>query len=160
MSIAIMASGECSFCGKDSQAVSGLAGTKSQTESICNECVEICLRILLDDMQMETKQSKSYSSHRIPSSPVGQDFEITEMVRHHKGPATRRELARLLSQTQGLLGRRDVQRSWSGDEMSNFACTFCGRKASKIRKIIAGPKHYVCVMCVREAASLFLQNGV
>ncbi|MBO0720931.1 MAG: hypothetical protein J2P41_08910 [Blastocatellia bacterium] len=46
----ISVSGRCSFCGKEAGKVFGLAGVINRPSRICNECIDICFEILVDDL--------------------------------------------------------------------------------------------------------------
>ena len=96
-------SGRCSFCGKKAGHVSALVGAVGRTELVCNECVEICLEILRDDLIRKAR-------HDTPSegiaSPPPEEFEITEMVRRGGGSRAKEELAALMGEVQVMLSRR------------------------------------------------------
>jgi len=34
---------------------------------------------------------------------------------------------------------------------SNLACSFCGKGAAEVSKLVAGPRVYICDRCVAEA---------
>jgi len=35
-----------------------------------------------------------------------------------------------------------------------LACSFCGRSATQVAKLVAGPKVYICDFCVAEASRI------
>jgi ATP-dependent Clp protease ATP-binding subunit ClpX len=48
---------KCSFCDKSQTQVKKLV-FKNETTSICDECVIVCLQVMLDHKQVETKNAE------------------------------------------------------------------------------------------------------
>jgi hypothetical protein len=42
---------------------------------------------------------------------------------------------------------------------ARLVCSFCGRKASEVAKLVAGPKVYICDQCVAMASRIMSDAG-
>jgi hypothetical protein len=42
---------------------------------------------------------------------------------------------------------------------SRLACSFCGKRASEVSKLVAGPKVYICDVCVATASRIMSDTG-
>jgi ATP-dependent protease Clp ATPase subunit len=40
-----------------------------------------------------------------------------------------------------------------------LACSFCGKSAAQVSKLVAGPKVYICDACVAEASRIMNTSG-
>jgi ATP-dependent protease Clp ATPase subunit len=40
-----------------------------------------------------------------------------------------------------------------------LACSFCGKSAAQVSKLVAGPKVYICDACVAEASRIINTSG-
>ena len=40
-----------------------------------------------------------------------------------------------------------------------LACSFCGKDAAQVSKLVAGPKVYICDACVAEASRIMSTSG-
>ena len=40
-----------------------------------------------------------------------------------------------------------------------LACSFCGKRASEVSKLVAGPKVYICDVCVATASRIMSDTG-
>ena len=40
-----------------------------------------------------------------------------------------------------------------------LACSFCGKNAAQVSKLVAGPKVYICDACVAEASRIMNEPG-
>ena len=158
----IALSGRCSFCGKAAEEVFGLAGVTGRPARICNECIEICLEILRDDMRPEeVSASPSVAEHLDTSEVIGQEFEVTfevtEVLRQREEPRTGSELADLMEQVRQLLSQPEAgPQPISSDEL---ACSFCDRRQSETRKLVAGPQNYICEVCIGDAAAIISMHS-
>ena len=41
-----------------------------------------------------------------------------------------------------------------------LACSFCGKRAAEVSKLVAGPKVFICDACVAEASRIMSDPGV
>ena len=152
-------SGRCSFCGKTAETVFALAGVIGRPERVCNECIEICLEILTDDLLAE--------SERLPPPPVfgtsgiapaREEFEITEVLKRSAEPQTGVELAAMLEQVRRLLSESATERP-RVRQHDELTCSFCDLRQSETSKLIAGPSTYICDVCVGDAAALISMHA-
>jgi hypothetical protein len=42
-------SGSCSFCGKEAREIFGLAGVTHRNIRVCDECINLCLKIIVEE---------------------------------------------------------------------------------------------------------------
>jgi ATP-dependent Clp protease ATP-binding subunit ClpX len=42
---------------------------------------------------------------------------------------------------------------------SRLACSFCGKSAAEVSKLVAGPRVYICDACVATAARIMSETG-
>jgi hypothetical protein len=42
---------------------------------------------------------------------------------------------------------------------SRLACSFCGKSAAEVSKLVAGPKVYICDACVATASRIMSEPG-
>jgi ClpX C4-type zinc finger len=161
----ISLSGRCSFCGKDAGDVFGLAGVISRPTRICNECIDICFEILLDDIKLVAVPSPPSEQIEEVGSAVSLDFEPVELIGNVKAPQSRPEMKPFIDidQLQRLLYQSETDRAETdraetdrgarkrSDELS---CSFCDLGQGKVKKLIAGPQSHICDLCVGDAAAL------
>ena len=46
-------SGSCSFCGKEAREIFGLAGVTYRNVRICDECINLCLEIIVEETDIK-----------------------------------------------------------------------------------------------------------
>ena len=150
----IAISGHCSFCSKSANEVFGLAGITGRQARVCNECIDICLEILADDLAYYSKQSLPPISETQTSAIIASsiDPELTELLRYGRKPQTEEELSALMKQVQELMNRSQARANNMGN--AELSCSFCDRKQSETSKLIAGPQVYICDRCIGDAAAL------
>jgi hypothetical protein len=153
----ISLSGRCSFCGKDAREVFGLAGVMKRHARICSECIDICLEIIWEDVQ------RDYLNPPTPP-PSGRFFQSAESIGAFEFEAT--EIMR--SDNMRRIGvdldafievlRKHIDQSESDriiqQPKAQLACSFCNRKETEIKKLIAGPQVLICEVCTGDAAAL------
>jgi ClpX C4-type zinc finger len=47
-------SGSCSFCGKEAREIFGLAGVTYRNVRICDECINLCLEIIVENTSIKS----------------------------------------------------------------------------------------------------------
>jgi hypothetical protein len=54
------------------------------------------------------------------------------------------------SQITGLYARLDKLETWAWGKptVNTYYCTFCGKSQHEVRKLVAGPKVFICNECV------------
>jgi ATP-dependent protease Clp ATPase subunit len=144
-------SGQCSFCGKPAKQVFGLAGVLSRPPRICNECIDICLEILRDDQLLSARSAPPLPAKQQVSAgiPEAFDFEVTGLVRNAELSIAEREA--ILKHLQKL--REQSETNWPRNDRE-LSCSFCDRKQQEVKKLIAGPRTYICDDCIGEATAL------
>jgi hypothetical protein len=153
----ISISGRCSFCGKAAGEVFGLAGVTSRPTRVCNECIDICLEILRDNLLLNAPRPPLPERELLLHPEVlltGED-RLAELLRQAQQPRSGADLQATLDQTRKLLDAPAV-RQWAGD--AELACSFCDRKKEENRNWIggsrAGSQTYICDICIGDAAAL------
>jgi ClpX C4-type zinc finger len=148
-------SGDCSFCGKDAREVFGLAGIIRRPDRICNECIDICLEVLKDDLYLQTIESPP-APH--PDYLLGKEsieavhFEPIGLVRGMGMPKTKAELEEFMDQADTLLDQLKIDRHQL--RRNRLSCSFCDQNEDEGSKLIAGPLAYICDICIGDAAAL------
>lgn len=41
----------------------------------------------------------------------------------------------------------------------HLSCSFCGKTAAQVAKLVAGPKVYICDGCVAQASRIMVESG-
>jgi ATP-dependent protease Clp ATPase subunit len=149
----ISLSGHCSFCGKEAKSVFGLAGVIGRPTRICNECIDICFEILLDDIQMMLVPPYPDEQTEEAGSAISIDFEPEGLIRNVKVPQTRAELNAFTDQLRRLLDQTEKNQE-PRKRSAEPSCSFCDLEQSKVKKLIAGPQTYICESCIGDAAAL------
>jgi ClpX C4-type zinc finger len=149
----ISISGQCSFCGKASREVFGLAGVMSRPTRICNECIDICLEILSDDLHLHPPPPAPPPDEHLVSDEISVafDFEPIGLARGTRMPQTRAELEAFIEQARKLLDQSETKPRRRDNELS---CSFCDRKQAETGRLIAGAQSYICDVCIFDAAAL------
>jgi hypothetical protein len=144
--------GRCSFCGKDRREVFGIAGTVGREQRICDECIGLCFDILAEEAE---KQQKDRRSLGLPvSSPTSWgDDELERVLRAAATDgADPRELI------ERIQARLETPTKRTGG-MSAFRCSFCDRSGQDVRKLISGPRVFICDDCTGDAGGLLAASG-
>jgi len=149
----ISLTGRCSFCGKDASEVFGLAGVINSPTRICDECTDICLEILLDDIQLIAVPPSSSMQIDAAKSNISSDFDLAELIPKLKAPQTRAEMKSLIDQLHRLLDQSKTNRD-SPKKSDELLCSFCDLGQNEVKKLIAGPRSYICDLCIGDAAAL------
>jgi hypothetical protein len=153
--------GICSFCGKESGSVKGLASVRGKPERICNECVELCLDIIAEEAEFD---APSRDRSGAPTSPPPGDQvaavdpldEILAQASANPG-LSNRDLDRLIDRARAIIdGSGKAQKNEAGATLP-LHCTFCDESQAEVKKLIAGPSVFICDRCIADAAALFPQ---
>jgi len=146
-------SGRCSFCGKYAREVFGLAGVTSRPTRVCNECIDICLEILRDDLLLNAPRPPLPERELLlnPEALLTREDPLAKLLRRAQQPRSGAELQATLNHIRELLGAPAVERRADHGEL---ACSFCDRKMEESKRLIAGPYTYICDICIGDAAAL------
>jgi hypothetical protein len=146
-SFVLSVAGSCSFCGKDRAEVHALVGTPGHSERICDECIELCLDIIGEEVGIQSPRDV----HRY-TPPSFED----EQFQQHVGEILQRLAAeREASPSHALL--TDLRRSLDVDRQAlidMFRCSFCGAHRKDVVKLISGPRVFICDNCVADATAV------
>lgn len=144
----------CRFCGKHRDAVRALVGTVGRETAICEECIGISWDILAHELGDGVRPPTLawLPATPPPAAPVDDetrervnaaaDRMREEMLAHARELAARRteaEVARRRELQQRRLAQVDPR------------CSFCDAQPQDRRKLISGPRVWVCDTCVGEA---------
>ena len=148
-------SGQCSFCGKTTEAVRYLAGEMRHPARICNNCVDRCLEVHRNDgVPFHSGMSSPSATEFLIDNENGDifDFQIPNLSRDVSLPLTQAELSVFIDQWQKLVdqAREDQEQMTS----SGSSCSFCDRTQKEHDDLIAGPQAYICKYCISEIAVL------
>jgi hypothetical protein len=144
--------GSCCFCGKDRAEVRALLGTVGCATTICDECVGLCCDILAEDMEREGGGPGHWSPRRPvvdgeeqPEEKLERD--VAEIVRRMRDAEQARDGAELPYLRRALEAIR--RRPWP-----ELACSFCGAHRQTVRKLVSGPRVFICDVCVGDATAV------
>jgi hypothetical protein len=149
----ISLSGHCSFCGKEARDVFGLAGVISRPTRICNECIDICLEIMLADILLMADPPPPSVQIEKAGSTTLIDLDLDELIPNVKAPQTNAEMKSFIDQLHRLLDQSETNRD-SPKKSDELLCSFCDLEQSQVKKLTAGPQCYICDLCVGDAAAL------
>jgi hypothetical protein len=133
--------GSCSFCGKDTPEVSRLAGVVSHQASICEGCLGLCCDILKEDSLAVRDRSPAP-----PADDVVAEDDLSRLLRSlETEPEARLDwtLSELRKRMYGPPSR-----------VPDFTCAFCDAHRRDVRKLISGPRVFICDACVGDATAL------
>lgn len=143
--------GTCSFCGKDRREVFGLAGIMSRAERICDECIGLCFDILGEEIEEIEKAARV--AGKPPMAAAEGEFERLLLSASSDPAADPREIVARLQQLVAPPDRRvDLG-------VRDFHCSFCDRSRSDVRKLISGPRVFICDDCTGDAGGLLAASG-
>ena len=98
-------SGSCSFCGKEVREIFGLAGVAHRNVRVCDECINLCLKIIVEE------------SHIKPPLPAGVDSEADPVDERINDPEFLAQLAHRLAASERV--------SRLIDALAQYAAFFC-----------------------------------
>jgi len=133
--------GSCSFCGKDRAEVQTLVGTFGRPEKICDECAGLCCEIIAEELEHEDPAWQP-----TPPSPE-EEARLAEILRSFDVENVERLREKLLADARHLLEPQNVA-------VAELHCTFCGAHRRDVRKLISGPRVFICDLCVADATAV------
>jgi len=146
--------GTCSFCGKDRREVFGIAGVVGRGERICDECVGLCFDIIAEEMEEQRKARLAMGAPGPALSSWGDD-ELERLLRsaNSDSGADPRELI------EKIQARLDSASGRARPVVRDFHCSFCDRSRQDVRKLISGPRVFICDDCAGDAGGLLAASG-
>jgi hypothetical protein len=149
-------SGSCSFCEKEVREIFGLAGVAHRNVRVCDECINLCLKIIVEE-----------TCHQLPL-PAGAESDADPLDELINDPELLAQLARRLAATERVNRlistlARAIPRSADASNVPQrcgfLECSFCDKPQSEAMKLIAGPTFYICEGCIGDAGALFMRYG-
>jgi ClpX C4-type zinc finger len=144
--------GRCSFCGKDRREVFGIAGVVGSEARICDECIGLCFDILAEEQEALEK------ARNPPPPPTPEQLAEQERIN--------RLLAEVLA---AHAGKNEVSARIEAlltapppatrPHFRLFHCSFCDRSRQDVRKLISGPRVFICDDCTGDAGGLLAASG-
>jgi hypothetical protein len=137
--------GWCSFCGSQRSDVRGLVGCAGCAERICDNCLELCREIIREEL------GEDKPSNAVQPSLSAEEFQrdvadvLESVATSFPDEAQLAKLRRALAPAKHSPNRVavDIHR-----------CTFCGAERKDVVKLIAGPRVFICDVCVYEATAV------
>ena len=150
-------SGSCSFCGKEAREIFGLAGVTHRNVRVCDECINLCLQIIVEESDIR------------PPLGAGSDSDADPLDERINDPELLAQLARRLAASERVNRLIDALATaivCSDDAVIvpprsglQIECSFCDKPERQATKLIAGPTVYICEGCIGDAGDLFMRNG-
>jgi ClpX C4-type zinc finger len=150
-------SGSCSFCGKEAGEIFGLAGITHRNVRVCDECINLCLEIIVEETGINPPLPAWAERDADPLDEGINDPELlTQLVRRLAGGARGNRLIDAL--TTAIVRSDDavIVPPRSGFQIE---CSFCGKPKRKDMTMVAGPTVYICDGCIGDAGALFMRYG-
>ena len=146
--------GNCSFCGKARGEVFGMAGLVGMPTRICDECIGLCFDIIREEIETYRSPASPSMTSSSSSTTGNDDGELERLLREagtKAGVDPRELIARIHERLSPPSGQRPV--------MDDFHCSFCGRSRREVRKLISGPRVFICDDCTADAGGLLAASG-
>ena len=144
----------CSVCGKGVHEVHRLAAAPNVF--ICNDCVEFCSGVLLEENQQESQPKRSTpSSNQKPAEKIADKLLYCsfcgksqhEVVKLIAGPSVFicNDCVELCN---GIIFDEDQQENPPKRHSDPTSCSFCNKSDDEVEEILTGPSVSICNECV------------
>jgi hypothetical protein len=144
----------CSVCGKGVHEVHRLAAAPNVF--ICNDCVELCSGVLLEENQQESQPKRSTpSSNQKPAEKIADKLLYCsfcgksqhEVVKLIAGPSVFicNDCVELCN---GIIFDEDQQENSPKRHSDPTSCSFCNKSDDEVEEILTGPSVSICNECV------------
>src|SRR5262245_32261271 len=148
-------SGSCSFCGKEVREIFGLAGVTHCNVRVCDECINLCLEIILEETEIREEMAWADSD----ADPLDERINYPERLARLARRLAANERGTRLINTLAKAIARSADASNVPQRSGFLECSFCGKPQDEATILIAGPTVYICDGCVGDAGDLFMRNG-
>lgn len=154
----VSAGSHCSFCGhprRERRALVEAVGAKPQ---ICDECIVLCWEILADQLGEDLRPSEPW----VQSEPLPERPPVDDETRERQRAAFERMRAEAEARWTAGLDAREIEARKAREmalqerlraEFAVARCSFCDATREEVRKLISGPRAYVCDACVSDATT-------
>lgn len=147
-SFVLSLAGACWFCGKDRTDVRSLVGAVGREPTICDECIGLCCDIIAEEIGEEARHAATPREPRpAPSSAEPLEERVAELLRQLQELAPD-HAATLLDHV------RLTFKGFRRGSIDVYRCTFCDRERRDVVKLIAGPRAFICDVCVGDATQV------
>jgi len=144
----------CSVCGEGVHEVHRLAAAPNVF--ICNDCVEFCSGVLLEENQQESQPKRSTpSSNQKPAETIADKLLYCsfcgksqhEVVKLIAGPSVFicNDCVELCN---GIIFDEDQQETLPKRHPAPMSCSFCNKSDDEVEEILTGPSVSICNECV------------
>jgi hypothetical protein len=148
-------SGSCSFCGKEAREIFGLAGVTYRNVRICDECINLCLEIIVEETEIREKTAWADPDADRLDEGINDPELLAQLVRRLGAGERGNRLINTL--TKAIARSADAS---NVPQRSGFLeCSFCDKPQEEAMKLIAGPTAYNCDGCVGDAGALLMRYG-
>jgi ClpX C4-type zinc finger len=150
-------SGSCSFCGKEAHEIFGLVGVTYRNVRICDECVNLCLEIIVEEIGIKPRLAAW-------AEPDAASFEESVYDPKLLAQLVRRLAAgergnRLIDALATAIDRSDDAVIVPPRSGFQIECSFCDKPEREDMTMVAGPTAYICDGCIGDAGALFMRYG-
>jgi ClpX C4-type zinc finger len=146
-------SGACSFCGKELREIFGLAGVAHRNIRVCDECINLCLKIIVEESHIMPAGAES------DADPFDERINDPELLAQLARRLAAAERVNRLINTLAKAIARSAEASNVPERSGFLECSFCDKPQDDAVKLIAGPTVYICEGCIGDAGDLFMRNG-
>jgi hypothetical protein len=146
--------GTCSFCGKHRREVFGIAGIVGGRARICDECIGLCFDILAEELENQEKARATAVPD--PARLSWGDDELERLLRS-AGTSADVDPREIIERIQARL--EPAERGGRPSSVRDFHCSFCDRARRDVRKLITGPRVFICDDCTGDAGGLLAASG-
>ena len=149
-------SGSCSFCGKEAREIFGLAGVTYRNVRICDECINLCLEIIVEetDIKFSLLAWAEPDADRLDEG-INDPELLAQLVRRLAAGERGNRLINTLAKAIA----RSADASNVPERSGFLECSFCDKPQDEAMKLIAGPTAYICDGCVGDAGALLMRYG-
>jgi ClpX C4-type zinc finger len=143
--------GACSFCGVPAHERRTLTGVAGRAPRICDECVGLCCDILTEEgVPIEPPPPPVLSAEvlRAREQPTNETMQhYMELSAQISAAAKRGDYGAIRQLAEEFAGKRH-----SLGSVPEFQCSFCDASRKDVRKLVSGPRVFICDDCVVDAA--------
>jgi len=148
-------SGSCSFCGKEAREIFGLAGVTYRNVRICDECINLCLEIIVEETEIGEKTAWADPDADRLDEGINDPEMLAQLVRRLAAGERGNRLINTLAKAIA----RSADASNVPQRSGFLECSFCDKPQDEAMKLIAGPTAYICDGCVGDAGALLMRYG-
>ena len=148
-------SGSCSFCGKEASEIFGLAGVTYRNVRICDECINLCLEIIVEETEIGEKTAWADPDADRLDEGINDPEMLAQLVRRLAAGERGNRLINTLAKAIA----RSADASNVPQRSGFLECSFCDKPQDEAMKLIAGPTVYICDSCIGDAGALLMRYG-